>query len=55
MYDDLLLLALEAPASYLPIPIPPEGAAEIEHMKTVESAYASARCNGSPCASLIRL
>lgn len=50
MYEDLLRLALEAPAAFpslysvkigLSSPIPPERAAEIEHMKTVESAFAS--------------
>ncbi|KFZ03747.1 hypothetical protein V501_09313 [Pseudogymnoascus sp. VKM F-4519 (FW-2642)] len=50
MYEDLLCLALEAPAAFPSLysikiglfsPIPPERAAEMEHMKTVESAFAS--------------
>lgn len=50
MYEDLLRLALEIPAAFpslcsvkigLLSPIPPERAAEMEYMKTVESAFAS--------------
>lgn len=50
IYDDLQRLALDAPAAFprlcsvrigLSSPIPPERAAEMEHMKTVEPAFAS--------------
>lgn len=50
MYEDLLRLALEAPAAFpnlysmkigLSSLIPPERAAEIEQIKTVESAFTS--------------
>lgn len=50
MYEDLLRLALEASAAFpslpsvkigLSSPIPPERAVKIEHMKTVESGFAS--------------
>lgn len=50
MYEDLLRLALEAPAAFpslcsvkigLSSPIPPDRAAEMEYMKTVESVFAS--------------